>query len=59
MAVAPPAGRRCRSRCWFAYYGWPGSSSPVCVRCGRPNPRYRPEDDVFKGDSPAVVLYQH
>jgi hypothetical protein len=25
---------------WFTYYGWVGSSSPVCVRCGAPNPRY-------------------
>jgi hypothetical protein len=36
-----------RPRCWFAYRGWVGSSSPKCVRCGRPNPNYRPEDDPF------------
>lgn len=39
------SGKRCTGRCWFAYYGWVGSSSPTCRRCGRPNPRYRPEDD--------------
>jgi hypothetical protein len=33
-------------RHWYAYYGWVGSSSPVCVRCGEPNPNYRREDDV-------------
>lgn len=36
--------RRCL-RHWFAYYRWVGSSSPRCVRCGAPNPRYRPDDD--------------
>lgn len=39
--------RRCPGRCWFAYYGWVGSSSPKCVRCGRANPNYRPDDDPF------------
>jgi hypothetical protein len=33
---------------WFAYYGWVRSSSPVCVRCGAENPRYRPNDDPFR-----------
>lgn len=42
----------CYWACWFAYYGWVGSSSPVCVRCGRPNPNYRPEDDVFAEPTP-------
>ena len=35
----------CGARHWFAYYGWPGSSSPVCVRCGAPNPRYDKDRD--------------
>jgi hypothetical protein len=26
-------------RHWFSFYGWPGFRSPVCVRCGAPNPR--------------------
>jgi hypothetical protein len=34
-----------QARHWFAYYGYVGSSSPVCVRCGAPNPNYRPDDD--------------
>jgi hypothetical protein len=33
------------SRHWFTYYGWPGSSSPTCVRCGVPNPKYDPDRD--------------
>lgn len=36
----------CRGRCWFTYYGWVGSSSPVCRHCKRPNPHYRPNDDI-------------
>jgi hypothetical protein len=35
-------------RHWFAYFGEVGSSSPVCVRCGAPNPHYRPEDDTHR-----------
>lgn len=35
----------CPTRHWFAFYGYVGSSSPVCVRCGAPNPGYRPDDD--------------
>ena len=27
------------SRHWFSFYGCPGYRSPVCVRCGAPNPR--------------------
>jgi hypothetical protein len=50
---------KCRPRCWYAYYGYPGSSSPVCVRCGHPNPRYRQEDDPFQPSAPAVVLYSN
>jgi hypothetical protein len=44
---------RCKNRArhWFTYYGWVGSSSPVCRWCGAPNPNYRPEDDMRKGDS--------
>lgn len=42
-----PAGRRCGIH-WFAYYGVVGSSSPICVRCGAPNPRYRPDDDPLR-----------
>jgi hypothetical protein len=35
------------SRHWFAYYGYPGSSSPTCVRgCGTPNPKYDPSRDL-------------
>lgn len=36
----------CGYRHWFSYYGAPGSSAPVCQRCGAPNPRYRPQADV-------------
>ncbi len=39
---------RCRNtwvRHWFAYWGEVGTSSPVCRRCGEPNPNYRPDDD--------------
>lgn len=35
----------CWYRHWFAYPRQVGSSSPVCVRCGEPNPNYRPDDD--------------
>lgn len=43
-------------RHWFAYHGYVGSSSPVCTNgCGTPNPKYRPEDDVFP-DSPPIDL---
>lgn len=42
-ATAP---RRCTAlRHWYAYRGQVGSSSPTCVRCGSPNPKYRPADD--------------
>jgi hypothetical protein len=27
------------ARHWFSFYGMPGYRSPVCVRCGTPNPR--------------------
>lgn len=37
-------------RHWFTYYGWPGSSSPVCVRCGAENPRYDRDRDPKAGD---------
>ena len=44
-----PEGRAAHTLCpirhWFAYWGYVGSSSPVCVRCGAPNPNYRPDDD--------------
>lgn len=33
-------------RHWFAYRGWVGSSSPVCIRCGTPNPNYDPDRDI-------------
>lgn len=36
-------------RHWFAYYGWVGSSSPVCRRCGAPNPNYDEDRDPFAG----------
>lgn len=52
MTAPQPATRapspRCGARCWFAYYGWVGSSAPTCRRCGRPNPHYRPDDDPFR-----------
>jgi hypothetical protein len=37
---------------WYAYYGRPGSSSPVCVRygCDAPNPRYDRDRDPYAGD---------
>jgi hypothetical protein len=47
-----------RSRCpghgrhWFTYYGAPGSSAPVCQRCGAENPGYRPEDDDRRESDP-------
>lgn len=37
--------RKC-FRCWYTYYGWVGSSSPVCVRCGHPNPNYDSDRDL-------------
>lgn len=36
----------CGARHWYAYYGHVGSSSPCCVRCGHPNPRYNPNRDT-------------
>lgn len=45
---AEPRPRPCL-RHWFTYYGFPGSSSPVCLRCGAPNPRYRRDDDPKAG----------
>jgi len=38
------------ARHWFAYYGWPGTSSPVCLRCGASNPNYAPERDPRRGE---------
>lgn len=46
---APEGRRTCGNRHWFTYYGQVGSSSPVCRRCGAPNPAYRPDDDPFPG----------
>jgi hypothetical protein len=42
-------GRRCTNgmRHWYAYYGYVGSSSPTCLHCGAPNPRYDPGRDPF------------
>lgn len=45
------SARRCGGRCWFAYYGWVGSSAPTCRKCGRQNPHYRPDDDPFRSTS--------
>lgn len=36
----------CWYRHWFAYTGQVGTSSPVCVRCGEPNPNYDPTRDT-------------
>jgi hypothetical protein len=44
--------RRCRGAHWFAYYGHPGSSSPFCVRCGAPNPRYDKNRDLYLAEKP-------
>lgn len=44
------------ARHWFAYYGRVHSSSPVCVRCGETNPRYRPDDDDATWD-PGVAAF--
>ena len=48
------AAPRCpgHQRHWYAYYGWVGSSSPTCVRCGAPNPDYAPERDPRAGNHP-------
>lgn len=39
---------RCRghSRHWFSVYGMPGLRSPVCRRCGEPNPRPLDESEL-------------
>jgi hypothetical protein len=43
----------CAGSHWFAYYGSPGTSSPVCVLpgCQAPNPRYDRERDPQAGPS--------
>lgn len=33
-------------RHWFTYYGRVGMASPVCVRCGAPNPRHIPDEEI-------------
>ena len=38
------------ARHWFAYRGQVGTSSPTCVRCGAPNPRYERERDPRAGE---------
>lgn len=35
------------ARHWFAYYGWVGSSSPICRRCGAANPDYDRDRDPY------------
>lgn len=35
------------ARHWFAYYGWPGSSAPICRRCEWPNPKYDAHRDPY------------
>jgi hypothetical protein len=47
---AVPLREQCGARCWFAYYGWVGSSAPTCRRCGHPNPRYDVERDPYAGE---------
>lgn len=39
------------ARHWFAYYGWVGSSAPVCRRCGAPNPYYDRDRDPLATDT--------
>jgi hypothetical protein len=43
---------RCRNgaRHWYAYYGWVGSSSPKCLHCGEPNPKYDRDRDPHACD---------
>lgn len=41
------------TRHWFAYYGLPGTSSPTCVRCGIPNPKYEAARDPLAKHNPA------
>lgn len=37
------------SRHWFSYFNHPGTSAPMCVRCGNaPNPKYDPDRDIFR-----------
>lgn len=45
-----PQPRPACVRHWFTYYGSPGTSSPVCRRCGAENPRYDPERDLAEHD---------
>jgi hypothetical protein len=40
----------CTYRHFYAYYGWVGSSSPECRRCGAPNNTYDPSRDPFHDD---------
>jgi hypothetical protein len=44
----------CAGSHWFAYYGWPGTSAPTCVRygCDAPNPNYDPDRDPRAGQTP-------
>jgi hypothetical protein len=44
---APP---RCGTRHWFSVYGAPGLRSPVCRRCGAPNPRRLNESEQSNYD---------
>jgi hypothetical protein len=53
------AVKSCERRHFFAYYGWVGSSSPVCRRCGHPNPKYRPELDPFHEDPEIAFWARH
>lgn len=41
----------CLYRHWFVYDRFPGSSAPVCQRCGAPNPHYKPELDIAEEPS--------
>lgn len=47
-------GPFCRYAHWFAYYGAPGSSSPVCVRhgCYAKNPNYDRQRDPERYNDP-------
>lgn len=41
MAAAKTKRSRCpgHARHWFVLHGMPGARTPVCVRCGAPNPK--------------------
>lgn len=50
-ASPPPAATKCpgHRRHWFTAYGYPGTRSPYCVRCGAPNPYWKPPEREATG----------